>query len=253
MGRNITVNIHSVNSTDIKTIYLEGQGHLFSVDTVITLKLQDIVLRGHSTNNRALVGVASGGTLILNSGSKITMNTNDSQGLGGGIYVNGGTVELNEGAEICENDIRGNSSSNTPAYGGGIYVTNSGKINIRGGIISANVLNNYWLSGTVGGGISIHGNSVVTMTGGIISKNTISSGHGQNGGGIFVDNGSSFIKRANPGNNTSGIIYGGTVGDANTTNGSGSVIYRNWGTLRSRNTTLGGYDEISTGNDVGWE
>ena len=252
MGRNITVIIRSASPADAKTIQLDGQGHLFSVDTGITLKLQDIVLKGHSTNNRALVAVSSGCTLILNSGAIITQNTNYKQGLGGGIYVDGGTIELNEGSEISENELKGEDIY-YPTFGGGIYVTNRGNVNIRGGIISANKLTNHWYAGATGGGISIYGNSTVNMSGGIISKNIISSGHGQYGGGIFVDNGSTFIKRAGLGNNTSGIIYGGSVGDANITNGSGSVIYRNWGTLRNRNTTLGGYDEISTGNDVGWE
>ncbi|WP_461255280.1 InlB B-repeat-containing protein [Treponema sp. R80B11-R83G3] len=255
MGRNITLIIRSASSADIKTIQLDGKGYLFSVDANITLKLQNIVLKGHSTNNKALVSVGSGGTLILYQGSKITMNANydnSSHGFGGGVYVAGGSIELNEGAEISENEIKGENMSYA-TYGGGIYVTNGGNVNIRGGIISGNKVTNASLAGALGGGIAVFGNSTVTMTGGIISKNTISSGHRQDGGGIYVETGSTFIKRAASGSSTSGIIYGGTGDNANTIGGSGKAVYRNWGTLRSRNTTLGGYDEISTGNDVGWE
>jgi uncharacterized repeat protein (TIGR02543 family) len=237
MGRNIIVNISSASPADVKTIQLEGQGHLFSVDTGITLKLQDIVLRGHSNNNRALVAVGNG-TLILNSGAKITMNTN-TMGTGGGIYVNGGSLELNNDSEIS-----GNTSSSS---GGGIRLENHSSVAMRGGLISENksIGINPWA-----GGVFITGNSSVTMSGGIISKNTCDA----RGGGIAVnDSSSSFTKRAASGSSTSGIIYGSSGENANIAGEMGNVIYRNWGSLRERNTTLGGYDEISTGNDVGWE
>jgi len=243
MGRNITVNISSASSTDVKAIQLEGQGHLFSIDTGITLKLQDIVLRGHSNNNKALVAVGQG-TLVLNSGAKITMNTNVSSWEGGGIYVNGGILEMNEGCEISNNET---TLLEYRAGGGGIYV-NNGNVTIRGGSIFLNVVR------ARGGGIRIRGNSTVSMTGGIISKNLSGNYGTADGGGIFVDNGSSFTKRAASGNSNSGIIYGSTGENANTSGiNSGHAIYRDWGTLRQRNTTLSGYDEISTGNDVGWE
>ena len=255
MGRNITVNIHSASPADVKTIQLEGQGHLFSVDTGITLKLQDIVLRGHSMNTKALVSVGNG-TLVLNSGAKVTQNTNTSSIEGGGIYVNGGTLEINEGAEIIGNN---NIMDGPNAQGGGIYVENRGNVIIRGGLISENKVTQtgYTSGSTNGGGIFITGNSTVTMTGGIIAKN-ICDGHWQGyssryGGGVYVDNGSSFTKRSVAGSGPSGIIYGSTGEDANIAPSGGHAIYRNFGSIKNRNTTLGGYDEISTGNDVGWE
>jgi hypothetical protein len=254
MGRNITVIIRSADSSDVKTIQLEGQGHLLSVDANISLKLQDIVLRGHSNNNRALVLVGQGGKLILNSGSKVTMNSNLSWEKAiscGGVRINGGILELNEGADISKNTARGRS-----IFGGGIYVENSGTVTIRGGIISENSADSTGVGDYPGdgGGIYITGNSTVTMSGGIISKNSARAFYAGRGGGIYIDNGS-FTKRAALGSSTSGIIYGGTGDDANTatSDNSGHAIRRNFGTLRTRNTTLGYYDEISTGNDVGWE
>jgi uncharacterized repeat protein (TIGR02543 family) len=252
LGRNITVNIRSASSGDVKTIQLDGEGHLLSVDANISLKLQDIVLRGHSNNNRALVLVGQGGKLILNSGSKVTMNSNlswEKAISGGGVRINGGILELNEGSDISENLAKGRS-----VFGGGIYVENGGTVTIRGGIISENRTEGF--GGTYpgeGGGIYITGNSTVTMSGGIISKNSASGGSAR-GGGIHIDNGS-FTKRAALGTSTSGIIYGGTGNDANTATSvnGGHGIYRNFGTLKQRNSTLGGYDEISTGNDEGWE
>jgi hypothetical protein len=258
LGRNITVIIRSTNSEDVKSIQLESVGYLFSVDTNITLKLQDIVLKGMSTNNRALVLVGQGGTMVLNSGSKITLNTNVYSMKGGGVYVNGGALELNEGAEIIQNAARGdNNHSVYTTGGGGIYIENRGSLVIRGGLISENTVNslNHSSYYAVGGGIFIADNSTVTMSGGTISKNTATTGsygHGL-GGGIYVSSGSSFIKRTAPGSSTSGIIYGSTGDNANNGSGGGHAIYRGFGTLRSRNSTLGYYDEISSASDEGWE
>ena len=258
LGRNITVNIHSASSTDVKSIQLESQGHLFSVDNNITLKLQDIVLKGMSTNNKALVLVVQGGKLILDSGSKITLNTNPSLNTnptedqcGGGIRVNGGILELNDGSEISSNKITG-----FYVYGGGIYVENKGSVTIRGGIITGNSTDSAYGWYAHGGGICMTGSSTVTMSGGVISRNSIFSRYNTNaGGGVYIaDVDSRFIKRAAPGSSTSGIIYGGVGDDANNANSNrGHAVYRNFSTLKSRNSTLGLYDEISSASDEGWE
>jgi len=249
MGQNVTVIIHSASSSDVKSIQLQSVGYLFSVDNNITLRLQDIVLKGMSTNNRALVLVGQGGKLILVSGSKVTQNTNTLiGGTGGGIHVNGGVLEINEGAEIVENKT---IYAGRSIHGGGIHVENQGNVIIRGGMISENISASTSTYGN-GGGVFITGNSTVTMSGGIISKNI-----GWNGGGIYVTSGSSFTKRAISDSSTSGIIYGGIVDNANTalnSNGSrGNAIYRDFSTKKERNSTLGYYDTISTISDESWE
>jgi len=176
------------------------------------------------------------------------LNTNTSTREGGGIYVNGGFLEMNEGCEISENIIS-YKIVDVYAGGGGIYVNNNGNVVMRGGTITSNV------GVSRGGGIHITGNSTVNMTGGTISKNScVNSWSISYGGGIYVTNGSSFIKRSIPsGSSSSGIIYGSTGEDANIVSNGGSTIYRDFGTKKQRNSTLGGYDEISTGNDEGWE
>jgi hypothetical protein len=256
MGINITVDIRSASPANIRTIQLDGQGHLFSIDTGVTVRLQDIELRGHSNNTRALVSIGQG-TLILNSGAKITGNTNIGDARGGGVRVNGGNLELNDGAEISNNTVLFYGDS----YGGGIYLENNSSFIMRGGIFSENINRNSprsdqeHLGGfTHGGGIYITGNSTAIMHGGIISGNR-AIGWNRAGGGIFVVNGSSFTKRAATGSSTSGIIFGGGGGEnANfVSSNDGHAIRRNFGALRNRNTTLGPGDEISTGNDVGWE
>jgi uncharacterized repeat protein (TIGR02543 family) len=242
MGRNITVIIHSANSVEIKTIQLENFGSLFSVDNNIILILQNITLKGISINNMALVTVSQGGKLILNSNSKITMNTNNDipgtnkTSTGGGIYVNSGILEINEGAEII-----GNKSFN----GGGIFVQDGGNVTIRGGMISENRSEG---SHPSGGGIWISANATVTMSGGIISKNYTS----YLGGGIFIEVNGRFIKRVEPNSSNSGIIYGSIGENANAAS-SGNALYRRFSSLKVRNSTLGYYDEISSLSDEGWE
>jgi uncharacterized repeat protein (TIGR02543 family) len=242
MGRNITVIIRSASSADIKTIQFEGQGYLFSVDANVTLKLENIVLKGTSTNTRALVMIGAG-KLILNSGSKITLNTNTSSAKGGGVYINGGVLEMNIGCEITENRATASGSK-----GGGIYVENKGTILIYGGLISGNRADG--VSYYHGGGIYITGSSNATMSGGVISKN-----YADSGGGIYInDSGSSFIKRSASGTTTSGIIYGSTGENANLDYvGGTNALCRAFGSKRKRGITLGNYDEISTFTDDGWE
>jgi len=250
MGRNITVNIRSASSADIKTIQLANPGHLFSVGTNVTLKLQDITLKG-LTNNVALVLVGQLGKLILDAGAKITENNNNSTDFGGGINVDGGDLEMNEGSEIIGNNVTSGSGK-----GGGIYVADRGTVTLRGGLISENVIGTRgypWQYGN-GGGIYISGNSTVTMTGGIISKNSTT----WCGGGIYIDDsGSSFTKINAPGSNDSGIIYGSTGVNANIASQyseiCGLVIARNFGTNRYRNATLGYGDTFSSQYEIGWE
>jgi fibronectin type 3 domain-containing protein/TolB-like protein len=243
-GRNITINIRSENSKRPVTIQLTGQGHLFTVDANITLILRDIVLKGHANNNRALILVGPA-KLILESGAKITENT--SYSFGGGVIVDGGTLELSDGAEISGNTAnRGYSTYNVFVDyidGSGIYVKNRGNVIIRGGTITKNKGNGIYAE-----------NSTVNMSGGIISKNGIggSKMDGSKKAGVAVVKGSAFIKKAAPGSDTSGIIYG-TIGE----NANGWAISRDnikstSDPKRARNTTLGHYDEISTDSNENW-
>jgi len=244
MGKNITVIIRSTSSADVKTIQLESQGHLFSVDSNITLKLQNITLKGINSNNRSLIQISKGGKVILDSGSKVTLNTNTATN-GGGIRVDGGILELNDGCEVSDNTY-----SNYNGGAGGIFVCEQGTVTIYGGLITKNKALGSWAQG---GGIAIASGCTVTMRGGIISKNRAD----YMGGGIYAGSASNnaspiFIKRAASGSNMSGIIYGSTGDNANTAR-VGSGISFEYGSTRNRNSTLGYYDEITTMSNEGWE
>jgi protein involved in polysaccharide export with SLBB domain len=253
LGRDVTVIIHSASSADIKSIQLDSAGFLFSVDANITLKLQDITLKGISSNTSALVQVGQGGTLVLETGAKITLNTNNrSSQIGGGVYINGGTMIM-RGGEVSENTVYSSS-----AGGGGIYVNNTGTLTISGGVISGNMVQtgvHEWFA--YGGGVYINNNCTATMSGGIIGGNTATGWHDA-GGGVYINGTGTFIKRHVSGSSTSGIIYGATGDMANTasdTNPSygGAALFRSGGTLNKVNRTLGNFDEITSVSDEGWE
>jgi uncharacterized repeat protein (TIGR02543 family) len=243
MGRNVTINLHSVSAADIKSIQLERPGSLFVINSNVTLKLSNIILKGVSSNNVALVTVGNSGSLVMDDGAKITMNTSTGGTThikGGGVYLDNGTMVMN-GGEISYNTVY--------AYwadGGGIFLENNSTLILKGGIISNNNSTgdrNF----ERGGGISVGANSTVTMNGGILSNNTSN----MSGGGVFVAGNGTFIKRHASGTTESGIIYGGTGAMANT--GTGSALYRENGTLHRVERTLGVYDEITSASDEGWE
>jgi hypothetical protein len=91
------------------------------------------------------------------------------------------------------------------------------------------------------------------MSGGIISKNSATAWRG---GGIYIESNANFSKRSNPGNSSSGIIYGSVGSNANVAtdrgNGGGDAVYRENASPYSRNATLGPSDEISTQSNTGW-
>ena len=243
LGNNVTVTLRGASVNNVKTLSLNGNGSLLTVSNGITLKLENIVLRGHSSNNTTLVRVDSRATLIINENVVISDNNNTTTSGGGGIYVDNGFLIMNKGL------ITRNSS----LAGAGIFVINDAIVNINGGEISNNVARSQ------GGAIYINiydstgKNSMVTMTGGVMSQNKATQ---HDGGAVFFTTGftrdvACFRKIAAEGRTTSGIIYGSDASSslANTAGRYGAVI-SNWN--KSRDRTLGETDEISSENSVGW-
>lgn len=123
---------------------------------------------------------------------------------GGGILVNGGTLNM-EGGNISDNA--------SYAGAGGVGVVNGGEFNMSGGTVSDNV----------GGGVSVKGDSDFTMSGGTISNNTANQG-----GGVNVSEGSSFT------------MDGGTISDNTATQNGGGVIVNDWSTWEKSDFTMNG-------------
>lgn len=175
-----------------------------------TLVLQNICLTGGKTQDSDVGGglkaqyseiTLKSGTVI---GTKILPDENGSSDIatsssygnfaakGGGIYLNGCTLTIENGAYICQNYSQ--------YEGGGIAAEGSSKIISNGGIIGFNLASS-------GGGIYIKDGSA-ELTDCTVSLNKANS----NGGGIYID-GSSLT------------LNGGTVvGDKNATQTATNLV-----------------------------
>lgn len=277
-GKNIGITLKSTGA--ICTIGLSSDGPLFTLYDGVTLTLdKNITLQGRNNNNASLVQVCEGGTLIMNTGSRIIGNSipyddNYSPFPGGGVYVGGtftmygGEISDNSassgggvyvygtfimyGGEISDNIVYGtitdSSGGSYPTYGigGGVYVSHHDGIFIMtGGKISGNTSYANSGGGGRGGGVAVDG--TFTMTGGKISGNTASGGDGyparnSYGGGVYVGairNGSTFTM-------TNGKISGNTVYSNNYGYGGGVYVAR--GIFTKTGGTIYGYNENDTVN-----
>jgi len=260
-GKSVRITLLGYGSE--RTLTLNTNGSMFTVNSGVTLTLdENITLVGRSTNNASLVNI-SGGKLIMNDGSKIidNINTSTTSSNGGGVSVSNGTFTMNGGT------ISGNSSSNG---GGGVLVSSSGTFTMNGGTISKNEDKSGYggggicifgtfsmyggtISGNIaeryGGGVYAYSSGNFSMFGGIINGNTAKEA----GGGVNSSNGI-FKKNSTSGGQNSGIIYGseavGVDADGiplkNTSNYYNSTHAVYGPSSQYRNTTAGETDQIDT-------
>jgi hypothetical protein len=173
----------------IHTISLSGEGSEGSLFTVgssgtpyLSVILQDINCNGYINNVAPLIRI-DGGEFIINAGGTIANNRNknkyinDGDTCGGGVYVNGGRLEMN-GGSINDNIVENSTAANAP-YGGGVYI-NSGRFDMNGGSVNGNTAassargSSSVSSSAYGGGIYV-GGGIFSFMGGSISGNTASA------------------------------------------------------------------------------
>jgi CSLREA domain-containing protein len=220
-----------------------------------------------SGNNASRVfNVASGANLTLNgvtvTGGKVT----GFQARGGGIYNQGGTLNLTDSA-VSNNSASGSSEGNSN-FGGGIY-NQSGTLNVTNSTISNNSAaggysNNqgggiYNASGTLnltnstvsnnsaagdsrsqayGGGI-IHQHGTLNVTNSTISNNSV-SGSDTRGGGIFNHGGffnNNILYPSGTSNVTNSTISNNSV-SGNIGDSRGGGIYNSFTTLNLTNSNI---------------
>jgi len=211
-GRHVRIIRHPSNASVTSSIWQNnvGQRH-FTVNGSLQL--------GSTANNTNV-------SLSRNAGT---------MGYGGGVQVNtSGTLTLNAGSSIQNNQFDGN--------GGAVRVID-GTFNMNGGTIQNN-------TASQGGGVNVSGPSAnFTMSGGVIQNNYAAnvvpgSGAGintQGGGGVLVQNGALFTMNG-PSTGTSATRISGN----NAYNGGGGVLVRNpgsrfemnGGTIRDNNPRL---------------
>jgi len=222
-GQADTINLAAGCTYTLTTVEdtTDGDNGLPSIITPITINGHGATIeRSGSAPDFRIFHVASGGDLTLNN---ITIANGKATDYGGGIYNDGGTVNISystlsdntaavEGGGGVYNSSgtvgisHSTLSGNTATYGGGIY-SEAGVLNISdstlssngaiygGGILSYGTLNinNSTLSGNIateqGGGICNY-EGVVNINNSTLSGNTASSG----GGGIYNSGGTVNIK-----------------------------------------------------------
>jgi hypothetical protein len=230
-------NIVVKGDTPSRTISLASTGSLFTVGEDLTVELRDITAQGQANNTAPLVTVNANGKLALKTGGKITGNTyitiSDRKG-GGGVFVNGGTLEIT-GGEVSGNTATATAgkSNGFVVLGGGILVDNGGVLVMSGGSVKNNTLS-YSDSGDShawGGGLALYNGSNFTLSSGSIEGNnitvsSISQAASASGGGIYAEN-SSFtmtggIIRNNTAVSSSANEWGAAGGGGMRINNSGS-------------------------------
>ena len=203
--KNVTLNLNGYSITNDSSKFDKEKDNIFSVEgklTIVDQKTGDSntvgKILGDGVNNA--ISVESNGMLDLQGGIITTRNSNraifisenasfymrdgvisgnkNQVAKGGGVFVNGGTMEMTGGAILDNAAINTVSTwgTITVAQGGGIYVQKDGRLTVSGGTISNNTATN-------GGGIHL-ANGTLTVSGGTISKNTAT-----NGGGVCVNDG----------------------------------------------------------------
>jgi hypothetical protein len=164
------------------TLKITSPGTLLTVGGGVTLTLQNITLEGYGSdldpNNGPLVTIDSGGKLVLGTGAVLTGN--HSAGNAGGVWVNGGTLILNNGGMIK------NMSAASPESGGGVRVEANGKFFMNGGILGGeDPAGGNTVSGvSSGGGVYVDTGGSVDMSGGTIQYNSASAA--SSGGGVHL-------------------------------------------------------------------
>jgi uncharacterized repeat protein (TIGR02543 family) len=240
-GKIVSITIKS-DDASIQTINLSSNGELFAIDSGVTLTLENITLQGMTNNTNSLVSVKTGGHLIMNTGSKITGNTNSNSdhgngsgvqvegifdmkggeisgniapyGGGGGVNVYLGTFTMSGDAIISNNTANGG--------GGGVSIWNGTFTMTDNANISDNKANN-------GGGVYVGGdNGIFTMNGGMISGNIVDA-PGSDGGGVQVGSGGTFtMKDGTIAHNTASQSGGGVhIWEATFIMESGSISGNN--------------------------
>lgn len=223
-----------------------------NADEKTTLVLQNICLTGGTTQNSGVGGglkaeyseiTLKSGTVI---GKKLLPDENGSSDIatsssygnfaakGGGIYLNGCTLTIENGAYICQNYSQ--------YEGGGIAAEGSSKIISNGGIIGFN-------RASSGGGIYIT-NGSAELTDCTVSLNKANS----NGGGIYIDGSSLTLNGGKISGNTHGTSsYGDGIYIAGTLNLSSNAciapdndVYLASGTFVTLTGKLTGESPVAT-------
>lgn len=193
-----------VELDDGKAIVLAGEdGVLTYTDStnisnssagVLTVRSGDVTIRdltvqmpdAKATNGRPLY-IGPDAQVTLADGSVIANGYLAYSG--GNVYVDGGTLTMEDGATIRDAYI----ANNTDCFGGGVWVANGGTFTMEGGQIANNTVHTTQGYGSYGGGVAVDSTSTFAMSGGFIRNNDVDTA----GGGIYPAPGATVLLGGN--------------------------------------------------------
>ena len=167
---------------ELRSGVLQGTGgkHIVYVDGG-TLDVKDGYIVGGGSEGTPGGGIYINGGTVNIQGGVVAANRGRS---GGGIFVNSGTLNISSGAVAGNEVIKGHEDN-----GGGIYVNSSGTLNLSGGYVTNNskdcdceICQGDTGNTHGGGGIALANGSTMNMSGGYVTGNYSSLA----GGGIYA-------------------------------------------------------------------
>lgn len=212
-----------------------------------SLTLDNVIVRNncnnHTDENGLVLGSGGGicvvnGSLIMNSGSKVTGNS--VTGYGGGVCVISGSMTLNSGAEISGNTAQLDSRADRnfrSAFGGGVCVEAGATLTVSGGKITGN-------TAEYGGGIDISGkDAILNIYDGEITNNkavlTPNGNENAYGGGIYAATVSETVNNVKTWHAPTVNISGGTI-SGNSAGHGGGIFIDSYATLNLTGGTVTG-------------
>jgi hypothetical protein len=245
------------------TLTIDGNGDTTVFDVAPSLANQNVTISGLTITGGS--ATTDGGGIIANDvlgsltldGDTITNNqvsiadpTNQTGG--GGVYVNGGDLIVNN-SSIIQNTVTLTGAGSSHSGGGAIF-DNGGNITIAGSNVSDNTVDQSASTGFSGGGGIYSNGGDVEITGTTVNDNTHSIGAGSGGfdggGGIYSNGGVVDLETSGVGGNTFGLT--------STTSGhnGGGAVYSNGGEVTAVSSsvdanTLNLTDTSTVGRDGG--
>lgn len=195
-----------------------------------TLKKHEVPLAGAG---KILCGDASAQAILVKGALELRSGVLQNTGGQHIVIVDRGTLDVNGGY------IVGGGRDGTP--GGGIYVDN-GTVNIQDGVVAAN-------RGSSGGGIFVSSGGTLNISGGAVTGNWVNNGNTDNGGGIFVKSGGTLnLSGGYVTNNYKYCECSGCQNDKNNEHGGGGIALANGSTMdMSGGYVTGNYSSLAGG------
>jgi len=208
------------------TITIDGTLSVQTIADTVTLPtgvtavtLQGYKASGATSSSAKIDGGATASALSISKNLTYTIKdlqiTNGSAYDGGGIYLAAGTVNLDSGALVFSNKAKANGT--TKGRGAGVFVASGSALNIKDG---SKIYSNTSASGDIRGG-GVYNMGTVDMTGGSIYNNSA-----QDGGGIYNNYGTLFVRGsaiigAGSGTTATGSVAGSTCSNSASLLGGG--------------------------------